>query len=95
MDGRFSGATSGAAIGHVSPEAMEGGPIAVIQEGDVIEFDIAQRALNIRLPQEEITRRLSQWSPLLLKREAKSYLMKYSALVPSASMGAVLRLPKV
>lgn len=94
-DGRFSGATSGAAIGHVSPEAMEGGPIAVIQEGDVIEFDIAQRALNIRLPREEIARRLSQWSPPPLKREAKSYLIRYSALVASASMGAVLRLPKV
>jgi dihydroxy-acid dehydratase len=92
-DGRFSGATSGAAIGHISPEAMEGGPIAVIEEGDIIEFDIPRRTLNVRLSKEEIDSRLARWSPPPLKREVKSYLKRYSRLVTSASTGAVLRLP--
>ena len=92
-DGRFSGATRGAAIGHVSPEAMEGGPIAVLQEGDIIEIDIPEKTLNVRLPQEEIERRLAAWSPPPLKREVASYLRRYSAMVTSASTGAVLRLP--
>ena len=59
-DGRFSGATKGAAIGHISPEAMEGGPFAVIEEGDVIEIDMPAKTLNVRLPPEEIERRLAQ-----------------------------------
>jgi dihydroxy-acid dehydratase len=92
-DGRFSGATRGAAIGHVSPEAMEGGPIAVVQEGDIIEIDIPQKKLNVRLPEEEIKRRLAKWSPPPLKREVKSYLRRYSAQVTSASTGAILRTP--
>ena len=90
-DGRFSGATSGAAIGHISPEAMEGGPLAVVEEGDIIEFDIPQRKLNVRLPDEEIKARLARWSPPPLKREVKSYLKRYSGMVTSASTGAVLR----
>ena len=93
-DGRFSGASSGAAIGHISPEAMSGGPIAVVEEGDIIEFDIPQGTLNVKLPEEEIAARLARWSPPPLKREVKSYLSRYSALVTSASTGAVLRLPK-
>jgi dihydroxy-acid dehydratase len=92
-DGRFSGATSGASIGHVSPEAMVGGPIAIVQEGDIIEFDIPKRTLNLRLSQAEIKRRLSSWSPPPLKREVKSYLQRYSALATSASTGAILKLP--
>jgi len=92
-DGRFSGASSGAAIGHISPEAMSGGPIAVVEEGDIIEFDIPQRTLNVKLPQEEIEARLARWSPPPLKREVKSYLKRYSGLVTSASTGAILRLP--
>jgi dihydroxy-acid dehydratase len=92
-DGRFSGATSGACIGHVSPEAMLGGPIAIVKEGDIIEFDIPQKTLSLRLPQKEIEKRLSQWSPPPLKREVKSYLKRYSALATSASTGAVLRIP--
>ncbi|UCC61370.1 MAG: dihydroxy-acid dehydratase [Dehalococcoidia bacterium] len=92
-DGRFSGATSGAAIGHISPEAMEGGPIAVVEEGDIIEIDIPGRKLNVKLSQEELDSRLTRWSPPPLKREVKSYLRRYSALVTSASTGAVLRLP--
>jgi dihydroxy-acid dehydratase len=90
-DGRFSGASSGAAIGHVSPEAMEGGPIAAIEEGDVVEFDIPQRKLNVRLPKEELEARLARWSPPPLKREVKGYLRRYSGMVTSASTGAVLR----
>jgi dihydroxy-acid dehydratase len=92
-DGRFSGATKGAAIGHISPEAMEGGPLAVVAEGDVIDIDIPQRTLNVDLPQAEIDKRLARWSRPPLKREVASYLRRYSAMVTSASTGAVLRTP--
>jgi dihydroxy-acid dehydratase len=90
-DGRFSGASSGAAIGHISPEAMSGGPIAIIQEGDVLEFDIPQRTLSVRLSEDDIAARLARWSPPPLKREVKSYLRRYSTQVTSASTGAILR----
>ncbi len=89
-DGRFSGATKGAAIGHVSPEAMDGGPFAVIEEGDMIEIDIPAKTINVRLPQEEIERRLRNWVPPV-KEGLLPYLVRYSALVTSASTGAVLR----
>jgi len=92
-DGRFSGATKGAAIGHISPEAMEGGPIAVVEEADIIEIDIPGKTLNIRLSQDEITRRLAKWKAPPLKKEIKPYLRRYSAMVTSASTGAVLRPP--
>jgi dihydroxy-acid dehydratase len=92
-DGRFSGASSGAAIGHISPEAMEGGPLAVIEEGDIIEIDIPERKLNVKLPQEEIEARLTRWAPPPLKRKVKSYLKRYSSLVTSASTGAILKRP--
>ena len=92
-DGRFSGATKGAAIGHISPEAMEGGPLAVVEEGDMIEFDIPQRTLNVDLPQAEIDRRLAAWTRPPLKRDVAPYLKRYSAMVTSASTGAVLKLP--
>jgi dihydroxy-acid dehydratase len=92
-DGRFSGATRGAAIGHISPEAMAGGPIAILHEGDIIEIDIPGRKLNVKLPQSEINSRLSHWTRPPLKREVKSYLRRYSAMVTSASTGAVLRTP--
>ena len=93
-DGRFSGATKGTAIGHISPEAMEGGPLAIVAEGDMIEIDIPQRTLNVDLPQAEIDRRLARWSKPPLKRDVAAYLKRYSALVTSASTGAVLRLPQ-
>jgi dihydroxy-acid dehydratase len=93
-DGRFSGATKGAAIGHISPEAMGGGPLAVVAEGDMIEIDIPQRTLNVDLPQAEIDRRLAQWSAPPLKRDVAAYLKRYSAQVTSASTGAVLRVPQ-
>ena len=92
-DGRFSGATRGAAIGHISPEAMLGGSIAIVEEGDEIEIDILGRSLNVMLSRDEISRRLVELSAPPLKREVKSYLRRYSALVTSASTGAVLRLP--
>jgi len=91
-DGRFSGATKGAAIGHISPEAMEGGPFAVIEEGDVIEIDIPAKTLNVRLLPEEIERRLARWTPPR-QDGLLPYLARYAALVTSASTGAVLRRP--
>jgi dihydroxy-acid dehydratase len=91
-DGRFSGATKGASIGHVSPEAMEGGPFAVIEEGDIIEIDMPAKSLNVRLSPAEIERRLAKWTPPD-KGELLSYLARYAALVTSASTGAVLRCP--
>ena len=88
-DGRFSGATRGASIGHVSPEAAEGGPIAAIQEGDIIEIDINNCSLNAALSSEEIQNRLAQWSAPK-PRVTKGYLARYAKLVTSASTGAVL-----
>jgi dihydroxy-acid dehydratase len=89
-DGRFSGATKGAAIGHISPEAMEGGPFAVIEEGDVIEIDIPAKSLNVRLLPDEIERRRAMWTPPS-QHVLLPYLARYASLVTSASTGAVLR----
>lgn len=89
-DGRFSGATRGASIGHVSPEAMEGGPIALLQDGDIIRIDIRQRRLDVLLSEEELDRRRANWQ----KPEHKvktGYLSRYARLVTSASTGAVLK----
>ena len=91
-DGRFSGATKGAAVGHVSPEAMEGGPFAIIEDGDIIEIDIPAKTLNVRLPQEEIDRRLTRWTPPD-RGKLLPYLARYASMVTSASTGAVLRRP--
>jgi dihydroxy-acid dehydratase len=88
-DGRFSGGTRGACIGHVSPEAAAGGPIAAIHEGDVIDIDLEQRTLNVRLPQEEIERRL-QALPEFKPRTTSKWLRRYSHFVTSADTGAVL-----
>ena len=88
-DGRFSGATRGAAIGHVSPEAMEGGPFAIIEDGDIIDIDIPNRTVNIELSDEEIQKRLDN----LVKPEPKvkeGYLVRYARMVSSANRGAVL-----
>jgi dihydroxy-acid dehydratase len=76
-DGRFSGATRGPCIGHVAPEAAEGGPIAVIQNGDVIEVDVPNRALNVKLTAQEIQTRLAAWKPKK-PRITKGYLARYS-----------------
>ena len=88
-DGRFSGATRGACIGHVSPEAMAGGPIALIEDGDIIDIDIPNRKLNVVLSDEEMAKRKSEW----IKPEPKikkGYLSRYARLASSASKGAVL-----
>ena len=88
-DGRFSGASRGAAVGHVSPEAMAGGPIALIEDGDIIDIDIPARKLNLRVSDEELAKRKAAWK----KPEPKikhGYLARYSLLTTSASKGAVL-----
>ena len=89
-DGRFSGATRGACIGHVSPEAMEGGPIALLKEGDIIAIDIPKRALNVRLSNEELAERKAKWTQPDPK-VTKGYLSRYAKLVTSANTGAVLK----
>jgi len=89
-DGRFSGATRGPCVGHVSPEAAEGGPIAAIKNGDIISIDIPKRALNVKLTEKEIKSRLKSWKPRK-PRVKKSYLTRYSFLVQSADVGGVLK----
>ena len=88
-DGRFSGATRGAAIGHVSPEAMEGGPIAFVKDGDIIEIDIEKCVLNIKVSDEEMAKRKEGWTPNE-PRVKTGYLRRYSKLVSSAIQGAVM-----
>jgi dihydroxy-acid dehydratase len=85
-DGRFSGGSRGAAIGHVSPEAAEGGPIAAIQNGDLIEIDIPNKKLSLLIPEEELKKRLSLWKPP--QKKLKGYLKRYAKLVQSANTGA-------
>ena len=88
-DGRFSGASRGASIGHVSPEAAVGGPIALIEEGDTIKIDIPNTSLNVDVSDEELAKRKEKWQP----REPKitdGYLRRYAALVTSGNRGAVL-----
>lgn len=88
-DGRFSGATRGASIGHVSPEAAVGGPIALIEDGDIIEIDINANTINVKLTDEELAARKAKWQP----REPKittGYLARYAKLVSSGAQGAVL-----
>jgi len=88
-DGRFSGATRGPCIGHVSPEAAEGGPIAALRNGDIIEIDVPKRKLNLELSDEELKNRLKLWKPR--KPEVgRSYLARYSRLVQPAHVGAIL-----
>ncbi len=89
-DGRFSGATRGAAIGHVSPEAAAGGPIALLREGDDVEIDIPNKRLTLHVAEEEITRRWKDWTPPA-SRVRNGYLARYAAMVTSASDGAILR----
>jgi dihydroxy-acid dehydratase len=89
-DGRFSGGTRGASIGHISPEAMEGGPIAVIKDGDRIAIDIPKRQINLKLSDQEILTRLADWKAPEAKIKS-GYLQRYSKAVRSASTGAILR----
>jgi dihydroxy-acid dehydratase len=87
-DGRFSGGTRGAAIGHISPEAQEGGPIAIVREGDTIRIDIPNKKLDLVVDQTEIDRRLSEWKHPDYKIK-EGYLYRYAKQVTSASTGAV------
>ncbi len=90
-DGRFSGATAGPCIGHVSPEAAEGGPIAIVEDEDEIEIDIPARKLNLNISAKEVKKRLEEWVPPKPK-VTKGYLYRYSKLVSSASKGATLKI---
>ncbi len=89
-DGRFSGGTRGPCIGHVSPEAMEGGPIAIIKDGDRIKIDIPKRKIELMLSDKEIKERLSRWKPPEPKIK-KGYLSRYARMVSSAGSGAVMK----
>ena len=92
-DGRFSGATRGASIGHVAPEAALGGPIAFIEEGDIIDIDITNHSMNVRVSDEEMSARKAKWQPRE-PRIKKGYLVRYASLVTSADKGAVLQAPE-
>ncbi len=87
-DGRFSGASRGSAIGHISPEAAAGGPIAALQEGDTIEIDIPAKTLNVRLSADEIAKRIAKL-PAFTPKITTGYLARYAAVVSSADKGAV------
>ena len=88
-DGRFSGATRGASIGHVSPEAANGGPIAYVKEGDMIEIDIPSYSINLLVSEEEMASRRAEITPKVNK-DLKGYLKKYAKMVTSADKGAIL-----
>lgn len=92
-DGRFSGSTRGPAIGHISPEAAAGGPIAAVQNGDEITIDIPNRTLQLHISDEELAERLRHVKPLIKPRTPS--LAKYAALVTSADRGAILEIPDV
>ena len=89
-DGRFSGGTKGAAIGHISPEAADGGPIGLVKEGDIIEIDIPARKLSLNISEGEMDARKAGWKPLE-KRKLTGYLARYAAQVSSGATGAILR----
>ncbi len=89
-DGRFSGGTKGAAIGHVSPEAMEKGPIAVVHEGDMIAIDIRNKSITLKVDDSEINKRLAQWTRPA-SRITTGYMARYARLVSSANTGAVFK----
>lgn len=91
-DGRFSGASRGASIGHISPEAAVGGPIALVQEGDTISINIPEHQLSLKVSEEELKERRAAWKP----REPKvttGYLARYASMVTSGNRGAVLEVP--
>ena len=92
-DGRFSGASRGASIGHVSPEAAVGGPIALVKEGDMIDIDINALSIHLDVSDEELAKRKAEWTP----REPKvktGYLSRYASMVTSGNRGAILEMPK-
>ncbi len=87
-DGRFSGASRGASIGHVSPEAAVGGPIALVEEGDIISIDIPGLSLNVKVSDEELAKRKEKWQPK--EKEVTGYLARYAHMVTSGNRGAIL-----
>ncbi len=89
-DGRFSGATRGASIGHVSPEAAVGGPIALVRDGDIISIDINANTINVKLTDEELAARKAEWQPRQPKITT-GYLARYASLVTSGNTGAILK----
>ena len=93
-DGRFSGASRGASIGHVSPEAAVGGPIALVKEGDIISINIPEMTLNMKVSDEELEERRKSWKPKEMG-EITGYLKRYQAMVTSGNRGAILEVPKM
>jgi dihydroxy-acid dehydratase len=89
-DGRFSGGTRGACIGHISPEAAVGGPIGLLKDGDIIEIDIPGNAINVKLSDDELAERKKSWKPPK-PRITKGCLAKYASMATSADTGAVLK----
>ena len=89
-DGRFSGASRGASIGHVSPEAAVGGPIALVEEGDIIKIDIPNMKLELDVSDEVLAERKAKWQPRT-PQVTTGYLARYASLVTSADRGAVLQ----
>ena len=92
-DGRFSGASRGASIGHVSPEAAVGGNIALVEEGDIIDINIPENTINFRVSDEELEKRRAKWTPKT-PAVTTGYLARYSAMVTSGNRGAILEVPK-
>jgi len=89
-DGRFSGGTKGACIGHISPEAAVGGPIGLLKNGDIIEIDIPNNKINVKLSDDELAERRKKWTPPK-PRVTKGYLAKYASMATSADTGAILK----
>src|SRR5690606_37591767 len=90
-DGRFSGASRGISISHVSPEAAEGGPIAFVNDGDIVEIDMNNRTMNLLISDEELAARKANWPGFELKIK-KGYLARYAHLVTNASQGGVMKI---
>ena len=90
-DGRFSGASRGASIGHVSPEAAAGGPIALVEEGDIIKINIPENKLELAVSEEELQKRKEAWKPRQPKITT-GYLARYASMVTSGNRGAILEL---
>jgi len=87
-DGRFSGATRGACVGHVSPEAASGGPIGVVEEGDIISINIPENRIELKVDEAVLNERMKNFVPK--KKELSGYLKRYAALVSSGASGAIL-----
>ena len=92
-DGRFSGASRGASIGHVSPEAAVGGPIALVEEGDIISINIPEMSLNVKVSDEVMAERKAKWQPKE-PNITTGYLARYREMVTSGNRGAILEVPK-